>query len=845
MKKYFPYIFAILLFITLSLIQFKPLFQGKIVKQYDITQYNGMSKEIKDFREKEHKEPLWTNSLFGGMPSYQISTAYPGNWLKYFDRFFHAFLPGVSGIMFMYFAGFFILLLCLEINPWLALLGSLAFGFSSYFYIIIEVGHNSKASAVGYLSPVIGGVILLMRKKNWLGLTITSIFLALELNANHLQVTYYGLLLILLILAAYFIESVKKKEIRPYFSGVMLFVLSMVIAVLPNSGNLLCTYEYSKHTTRGKTELTIDATGKSNQDKVTSGLDKDYAVQYSYGISESLSFLIPNYKGGGSADQISNNRDAMKKIEDPQMRQLVGQFSAYFGPQEYTAGPTYVGAIIILLAFLGLLIIDHTIKWPLIIACALAIMLAWGKYFMPLSSIFLDFLPGYNKFRAVSIINVIAEITIPLIAILALDKIIKNYQNNITLFRKTYKLKQLILFSLIVVGGFCLLSVLFPDLFNTFTKEGEYQDLQNTFKQSGYTDDTLQQIFPQFIDALEVARKKIFVDDALRSLLFILIAASILYLYVIEKIKPVFVIGCIGLLFILDGWPVVWRYLNYNDFVSKTQFESVPITEADAEILADKDLNYRVANLTTNPFGDGVTSYYHKSIGGYHGAKLKKYDELIQFHLFKELNYFSNNIGHIDSDSTQKSILSGIQVLNMLNTKYFILPAREKPVVFKNTSCNGNAWFVKTIKTVPNPDAEILALGNIDLKTNCIIQEKNKGANIQSNYPDKGTIKLIAYKANQLVYESNTTNTQFAVFSEIYYPNGWKASIDGAPQDHYAVNYLLRGMLIPAGKHEVVFSFEPEVYYFGNSVAMVGSSALCLLILTGVYLGYRRREFEI
>lgn len=815
-----------------------------MLSQYDIAQHKGMSKEIADFRQAEHSEPLWTNSMFGGMPSFQISTLYPGNMMNVVDRLFHAFLPGVSGYMFMYFLGFFILLLCLRINPWLALAGSFAFGFSSYFYIIIEVGHNSKANAIGYLAPVIGGVVLLMQGRYWLGLAVTALFMALELNANHVQITYYGMLLLGLILGSYLIKAVKEKQLKPYFIGVSIFIAAMLIGVLPNAANLLCTYEYGKYTTRGKTELTIDASGKSNAGMATSGLDKDYAVQYSYGVSESFTFLIPNFKGGGSGDQISKHKSALTKVQDPQLRELVGQFSSYYGPQDYTAGPSYVGAIVVLLAFLALFIVDHTIKWPLVIGTLLAVMLAWGKYFMPLSSFFLDFIPGYNKFRAVSMINIIAELTIPILSVLALDKVIRSGDATLKVFNKVYSVKKLVLGSLIVIGGFCALSIVSPDMFNSFTKTGEEEEILSSFKRAGYTEDVLGQMFPQFMESLTSARKSIFVDDAMRSLLFIVLAFAAIYLFLIRKINAKLLTAAFAILLIADCWPIVWRYLDYSDFVAKSQVDAVPMTKADEEILQDKSLDYRVANLAGNPFSDAITSNHHKSIGGYHGAKLKKYDELIQFHLFKEINYFTSNLNNLGvSDSMQKVVLSGLPVLNMLNTKYFILPTREEPIALRNTESNGNAWFVKSLKTVSSADSEIVALGKTDLKSVGLIQEKNKlGATLKPEYSGAGSIRLVSYKPNHLVYESESAEDQFAVFSEIYYPKGWKTLVDGKEQDHYCVNYLLRGTSVPAGKHKIEFKFEPAVYYTGNTMAYIGSGLLSVLVLLGVFFSWKKGE---
>jgi hypothetical protein len=846
LKRFLPHAIAIALFISITIIQFKPLFNGKVINQSDITQHIGMSKEISDFRKAEHKEPLWTNTMFCGMPAYQVSVLYPGNWLTFLDKVFHLYLPHPSGSIFMCFLGFFILLLCLQIDPWLALIGSLAFGLSSYFYIILEVGHNSKANAIAYLPAAIGGVILLLRQKYWLGFAITTLFMALELNANHVQIAYYGLLLLSLIFVAYFIVAVKKKNVRGFSIAVAIFIGSFFISVLPNAGNLLCTYEYGKHTTRGKTELTIGPDGKSNADSKTSGLDKNYAVQYSYGVMETFTFLIPDFKGGASNEAISSHKSVLKKL-DPQLRDMAGQFSSYYGPQEYTAGPVYIGAIVMFLAFLCLLIVDHPIKWALFVSAAFSVMLAWGKYFMGLSAFFLDYMPGYNKFRAVSIIDVVAELCIPLMAVLALQKIVaapEGFTVRIPFVKKQPDLKKLLIVSFIVMGGFCLLCIVMPDAFNSFSKPGEESQIEMQFKRAGYPEEQVKQVVPDLMTNISIAREAIFKNDAWRSFIFILITALFLYLFMIRRIKVPVLYAALGILILVDLWPVAQRYLNKDSFVAKTQFAEQPLTAADEEIRKDTGLNYRVANIAASPFQDATTSYYHNSIGGYHGAKLKKYDELIQFHLFRDLARFQNGLfTAYASDSLRNLLFAQLQVLNMLNTKYFICPTKEEPVVVQNTQANGNAWFVKKVQTVDNADEEILALNTLDTKNSCVIQQKNKtGLSVADTYNGEGKIKLQSIKANESVYTTETTEKQFAVFSEIYYKDGWNAYLDGNPVPHTCVDYVLRGMEIPPGKHQIVFRFEPEVYKTSNMVAVAGSAILLLSVASGLYFSFRKRE---
>ncbi|MES2513218.1 MAG: YfhO family protein [Bacteroidota bacterium] len=847
-KKYLPHLAAIIVFAIITLVQFSPLLSNKVLEQGDIVRYKGMSQEMADFRKTENAEALWTNSMFGGMPAYQVSTLYPGNWLGHIDKVFHLFLPHPSGYIFLCFIGFFILLLCLEIDPWLALVGALAYGFSSYFFVIIEAGHNSKANAIGYLAPLLGGIILLMRGKHWLGFAVTTLFMAMELNANHVQISYYGFMLFGLVFLSYFILALKQKNIKPFFIGVGLFIAASIIGVLPNAGNLLATYEYSTFTTRGKTELTMNAAMQTNKDNKTSGLDKDYATQWSYGVGETFTFLIPNFKGGPSAAIGGVDRDALKNV-DPQMREQVAQSSAYFGEQPFTSGPVYIGAIVMLLAFLGLFIIDHPLKWALVAGTLLSVMLAWGKNFMGLTNVFMDFVPGYNKFRAVSMILVIAELTIPILAVLALDKFIKATASNETFklpFTKIeLDLKKVLIISVAVVGGFCLISSFLPTITNTFIPPGEETQIVNQFKQSGAPDAQIAQFMPDFLSNIQKARESIFKADARRSLTFVGLAAIFLFLYLGKKLKPELFFATMGIFLMADLWPVAGRYLDNKNFVPKAQYDAPPAkTQADEDILKDKTLDYRVLNLSASTFNDAATSYYHKSVGGYHGAKLKKYQEIIDFHLDKEISAFYDGLNAaVQTDSTMEIHMAKLGVLNMLNTKYVVVPTKEQAVAIPNPQANGNAWFVKNIKTVANADSEIVALYGLNTKREAVIQEKNKTIVPAANsYNADGKITLQSYKPNDLVYETESKNKGFAVFSEIYYPKGWNAYVDGNLTPHTCVNYILRGMELPAGKHKVEFKFEPQVYKTGNSVALIGSVLLLIVVAGGLYFAGKKKE---
>lgn len=870
-KKYLPYAVAVAVFAIITLIYFKPLLSGKELRQDDISRHKGMSKEIFDFRTQTGSEPLWTNSMFGGMPAYQISTLYSGNWLGFFDKLFKLFLPHPGGYLFLYCLGFFILLLCLDVAPWLALVGGIAYGLSSYFLIIIEAGHNSKANALGYLPALVGGVILLFRQRYWLGLAVTTMFGAMELNANHVQISYYGYILIGFIIAGYFFTLWKEKKLSAFFKALAFFLVSTLIALLPNAGNLLTTNEYSHFSTRGKTELTIKSALKKDKEQIdepagkadivsepvkeqyekntTTGLDTDYATQWSYGIGETFTFLIPDFKGGASGSIGAADPKALKKV-DSRFVEDVARSNAYFGDQPFTSGPVYIGAIIVFLAFLGMFIVKHPIKWPVFFATLLTIALGWGSNFMPLTDFFMHYVPGYNKFRAVSMIMIVAELTLPLLAVLAINELfrVKSWDQviRLRLIGKDVALKKLIIISAAAVGGFCLLGYLAPDLVNTFQASNEEQMMVNQAVSQGADAGQVRSAVSQIMPQIELARKAIFRSDAIRSAIFIALAFFLLYLYFTGKVKRELFLGCLGFFVLIDLWTVDTRYLNNKSFITKEQNQQTIAqkTRADEQILMDPELDYRVLNLTVNTFNDASTSYYHKSIGGYHGAKLKKYQELIDFHLDKEISLFYKKAGRaFSSDSAINALMAELHVINMLNTRYFIIPGGNKgreEMPLLNKMANGNAWFVKNLFVVPTADDEILGLRKLDTKTQAITTEKYKEVDqLKDTYNADGSITLQSYKANHLVYESNSSEDAFAVFSEIYYPKGWNAYVDGQLKPHIGVNYVLRGMNLPAGKHTVEFKFEPETYHTSNTVALIGSILLLLSVGLGLYLNYR------
>lgn len=873
-KNYIPHALAVLVFVIVTLVYFKPLLSGKELMQGDISRHKGMSKEIADYREQTGSEPLWTNSMFGGMPAYQISTLYPGNWLSKLDPAFKLFLPHPSGYLFLYCLGFFILLLCLGIDPWLAMAGSLAYGFSSYFLIIIEAGHNSKANALGYLPALIGGIILLFKGRYWLGLSVTALFTGMELNANHVQISYYGYILIGFIVLGYFVSALKQQQLPAFFKALALMVIASLVGVLPNAGNLMTTNEYGKYSTRGKSELTIKAKIKKNtsldneaisdineviteeqkeqfEKNNTNGLDADYATQWSYGIGETFTFLIPDFKGGASNTIRSADANALKKV-NAEYKEQVANINAYFGDQPFTSGPVYIGAIVIFLAFLGMFVVKNQIKWPLFFATLLTVALGWGSNFMALTDFFMHHVPGYSKFRAVAMIMIVAELTLPLLAILAIDELIKtkSWDNKIrlSLLKREVSLKKLILISAGVIGGFCLISYLAPNVVNNFQAQYEEERLINNAVRAGNPEDRVRPYVMELMPQLEIARKAIFQSDALRSLVFVLLGFLVLYLYFTNKIKKPYLLGALGLFILVDLWTVDQRYLNSKSFITKEQNREslVAKTSADEEILKDPDPDYRVLNLSTDTWNDAQTSYYHKSVGGYHGAKLKKYQELIDFSFDREINYFYKNGNSIFAgDSARNAVLANLHTINMLNAKYIILPGGEgrEELALKNTQANGNAWFVKNLFIVPTADDELLGLRKLNTKTQAITNEKYKTeGGLKESYSGEGSIKLTSYKANELVYESDSPSDGFAVFSEIYYPKGWIAYVDGQEKSHIAVNYVLRGMVLPAGKHKIEFKFEPETYTNSNKIALIGSILLVVTIGIGFYFEQKRNN---
>ncbi len=816
LKKLLPYVGSLLIFIILTLAYVSPVLEGKRLLQSDIVKFEGMAKEIKDFRAETGEEALWTNSMFGGMPAFQISVRYSYNIARFFHQVMTLGLPRPADMIFLYFAGFFIFLLILRVNPWVAFLGALGFSFSTYHFIIIEAGHNSKALAIAYMAPVLAAIIHTYRGHLLSGAILFSVFMSLQLFSNHLQITYYLLIIVVFYGIFELIQQIRGGNLTNFLKASGVLLVGAVIAIGVNIGNFWSTYTYTSETMRGGTELSFDE--RINP----SGLDPAYITQWSYGKEETLSMLIPNVKGGASKalllDELlaanqgtaAEQREARQKLEEYnpafinfiiERLQAGNPVSNYWGNQPFTSGPVYLGAIVMFLFVLSLFYVKGPLKWGLLVAIVLSVLLSWGKNMQWFTDIFIQYVPLYSKFRAVSMTLVIAELCIPALAFLGLHKWYENPD--------LVKIKSPAFYTAAAAtGGVIIILYLMPSLFLNFLSQPEQAMLAASAAEN-------PQLLINYQEVQDI-RISIFRADALRSLLFICLAIVVIALFVWKKINRTLFIVLLGLLIVLDMWPVNRRYFDDENFVSKRRVETpFQPTQADQMILQDPDPHFRVYNVTVSSFQDASTSWFHKSIGGYHGAKLQRYQELIDFHISA----------------------GNMKVLNMLNTRYFIVPGNDQgAVATRNPDALGNAWFVEEIQWVANADEEISVLHDFDPAQTVLIDMRFEDkVDLQSIEPDSlAQISLTHYQPNVLRYESSAATDQLAVFSEIYYPDGWKVFINGEEADHFRVNYVLRGMVVPAGDNEIEFRFEPKSYYMGEKIAFASSALLLLLILAYV-----------
>lgn len=810
LNKFYPHLLAIIGFVICSIIYFYPVLQGKKILQSDIVQYTAMAKEQNDFRATENAEPFWTNSAFGGMPTYQLGAKYPNDFIGHLDDALR-FLPRPADYLFLYFLGFYLLLLVVKVDPLKAFFGALAFGLSTYLIVILGVGHNAKAHAIAYMPMVVAGVLLVFKKRYIVGGILTMVATALEINANHFQMTYYLLFLLLFIGIYYAIKLIKENDFKSIPRILLVFVGAVILAVGANATSLLATKEFTDFSIRSKSDLTFNADGTKKTGD--SALDREYITEYSYGIGESFNLIAPRLFGGGNSEALNEDSSVYDYMlqygaspdEALQFTQSYG--ITYWGQQPIVAAPAYIGIVVFFLFVLGMYHDRRKIKYAFLAGAVLSLLLSWGKNFNTLTDFFIDYVPMYDKFRAVSSIQVILELCIPVVAIMGLHS-----------FFTTDKEKQ---WSSLWKASATVLGI----IIGLFLIRG-------SFDFEGQLDRQLLQMFSQsedksfgvnFIEALKQDRKSLYAADLLRSGFFVVLVFGLMFMYVKNKLQANIAVILIGLLMVSDLFFVDKKYVNKDDFVSARQVDTpFEASLADQQILGDKSV-YRVLDI--EGYLNGKASYFHKSIGGYSAVRPKRMQELFDYQIVK------NNVA----------------VLNMLNVKYLIQideQGQEFPV--KNTDANGNAWFISELKPVANADAEMKALNKLDTKNEAVfvkefIKEPKKQLQFQKD--STAIVQLTSYKPNHLQYVSNNKNNGFAVFSEMYYKNGWKATIDGKETKILRVNYALRGLEVPAGKHKIEFKFEPQVVKTGSTIALISSLLMLVLIGAGVYF-LRKKELK-
>lgn len=822
LKKYLPDVLVVIIFAVISFAYFFPAdLDGRILYRHDSSAGRGAGQETAEYHERTGKVSRWSNATFSGMPTYQTAPSYQSvSVLNQAVKAYHLWLPENVWYVFAYLLGFYILLRAFDFRQSLAALGSIVWAFSSYFFIIIAAGHIWKVMALAYLPPMIAGIVLAYRGKYLWGFIVTAIFAAFEVDANHVQMTYYYLFIILFMIIAYLVDAIRKKRMAQFVKATAVCAAGALIGILMNISNLYHTWQYAQESMRGKSELVK----KDAANQTSSGLDRDYITQWSYGVDETWTLLVPNAKGGASVP-LAANTEAMKKA-DPNFMQIYQQLGQYWGDQPGTSGPVYVGAFVLMLFILGLFIVKGPIKWALLAATILSILLSWGHNFMPFTNFFLDYIPMYSKFRTVASILVIAEFTIPLLAMMALKKIVDEPD----LLTKKAKFVYI---SFGLTGGIALLFALMPTLF--FSDFISSQELE-----------AFKSIPAEYLSPLESnlrsIRESIFTADCWRSFWIIVIGTLLLFLYKFKKLKAEYMVGAIAILCLIDMWQVNKRYLNDEMFVEKSVREQAqPMTQTDRQILQDKSLDYRVLNLASNTFNENETSYYHKSIGGYHAAKLRRYQELIDAYISPEMQKMLPAIAKAGGDMTKVDGDSLFPVLNMLNAKYFIVPLQaNQTVAIENPYVYGNAWFVDKVTYVKNANEELDTLGKLNLRHEAVADARFQSQLGESKNQDSTSIvKLTAYEPNQLTYDVRSATGGIVVFSEIFYPE-WTATVDGKAVEIGRVDYVLRALNVDKGHHKVVLTFDPKSVKQTETVAYLSYGVLLLVVLFAVY--FKRKE---
>lgn len=805
------------IFIAICFIYFSPAWQGKVLMQSDVTQAQAMQKEIKDFQSADGKAPLWTNSMFSGMPSYQIWVSYPKNIGTHLMSAVKGIAPYPIDVTLLYLLGAYLLFNVLRINPWLSAAGAIAFAFTSYNFIYIEAGHASKAYAIAFMAPVIAGILLSLRGKYLLGASILALAMALEIRVNHIQVTYYLFIALLILLGIELYHAIKEGQTARFFKAIGIMAVATVIALAVNAGLLWTTYEYSKESIRGKANLSSETKEADQQ-----GVSREYAYQWSQGVAESITFLIPDAFGGGNGQRQREDSEVVKELVSMgapagQAVQFAQQLPLYWGDKPFTSGPWYFGAVVIFFFVLGLFIVKSRLKWWLASATLLSVLLSFGRHFPLISDIFFDYFPMYSSFRAVESTLVIAALLIPILAILAVNELIQHGKS-------IPKLDKKILYSLAIVGGISLIVWVMPDLFFSFQRADHQQLVQTLSQQFGDNS-----IGPRIGNALIKDRIAIARSDAFRSLIFVLLGAGVAWLLMKGSLKAQSATIALALIVLIDLWGVDRRYLNKDSFVEETQMRQVfKPREVDNLIIMDKDPNYRVLDLTSNPFRNATPSYFFKNIGGYHAAKLMRYDELIERQFGRSINE---------------------DVLDMLNTRYIITTKgeSESQTIQRRNRAAGNAWLVDKVTYVKDNEEEMNAIDSFDPRREAFIQEEFKPFINESRLGSAGnaSITLTNYRPDHLVYEYSAPNDVLGVFSEIWYSKGWKAFVDGEEVPILRANYVLRAAQLPGGNHQIEFKFEPQSYYMGENISLVASIVLVLALIFAIWQDNRKTPIKL
>lgn len=826
LKKYLPDLIVLALFSIISFAYFFPAdIEGRILYRHDSSAGKGLGHELTEYYEQTGEHSRWTNSAFGGMPTYQIAPSYSStDGLNLAINTYHLWLPENVWLIFSYLLGFYILLRAFDFRQWMAALGAVIWAFSSYFLIIIAAGHLWKVMALAYLPPMIAGVVLAYRGKLLRGFILTAIFTAFEVKANHVQMTYYYLFIIAFLVIAFLVEAIRQKQQKRFLKATAVCLAGAAIGVAINLSNLYHTWQYQKESMRGKTEL---AKGQS-ADQTDSGLGREYITQWSYGIGETWTLLIPNTKGGASIP-MSQNETAMAKA-NPEYAELYNQMGQYWGEQPGTSGPVYVGAFVLMLFVLGLFIVKGPVKWALLATTILSILLSWGHNFMPLTNFFIDYFPMYSKFRTVASILVIAEFTIPLLAMLALKKVVDEPELLTTKIKFVYA-------SFGLTAGVCMLFAIAPTMFfSDFISSTEMKALAH------FPSEVLNSLLPN----IREMRQAMFTADCWRSFFIIVVGTLLLLLFKAKKLNATVMIFSMLALCLIDLWQIDKRYLNDDMFVSAAEREApIEMTQTDEQILGDKTSmgNFRVLNFATNTFNENNTSYYHKSIGGYHPAKLRRYQELIESYIAPQMTVTAPAIANAMGDMTKLNGDSLFPVLNMLNTRYFILPLQGgQTAPIKNPYGYGNGWFVDKVKYVDNANSELDAIGKTMLRHEAVADKKfEQTLGLSKQQTGEATVTLTSYKPNHLTYDVKSSTGGIVVFSEVYYP-GWTATIDGNPAEVGRVDYVLRGIQMPAGSHKVEMMFYPKSVDNTETVAYIAYLLLFATIAAGVFFEWKKRR---